>query len=481
MHYHKIVFFSSLKNFSIKLILVKLIQMVFIVYLVCSCSNINKKEEELKISYNSDEYISIYNAGRSPIEFKVLPNNKDFSSLDNIVSYIKDKAKEFPEKPLEICAWEFVYNNTFHDKDIVIDDWTRTTMPELILSSVGGGLCGTRSAVLTNILVALGYKARSWCIEGHVVTEVFSDGRWKVLDPDSGVYFFNDEKQIASYKELCDNPQWFNDTARCVFIDSSESKVSETYMYYAIYAHCFSSVEDNRVFYTNFDYKLENENIYFLPEGAELIMPWENSERGKFYLCAKLIIPSNYKGKIKIPLVLDKIEGKGKIKFNKKRYEIDGCMTNFGDFNLMLGNFSIIENHGMEFYFFINPQLFFEKEINNIIIKSSDIKELDVEKVKRGEDEVLLLPHFKKLLMNIFYNMLEEYAQNHNIEIFDSSDKTIKYLCDTCCDLYFSKTVQLIDTLKDLDIMEQKYFLNQLEYFIQNKCDCKNELELSPN
>ena len=77
--------------------------------------------------------------------------------------------------------------------------------------------------------------------------------------------------------------------------------------------------------------------------------------------------------------------------------------------------------------------------------------------------------------------MLNEYSQNHNLKIFDSSDKTIEYLCDTCCNLYFSKPIQLIDTLKDLDIMEQKYFLNQLEYFIQNKCDCKNELELSPN
>jgi len=477
MHYHKIVFFSSLKNFSIKLILVKLIQMVCIVYLVCSCSNINKKEEEFKISYNSDEYISIYNAGRSSVELKVFPNNKDFSSLYKIVGYIRGKAKEFPEKPLEICAWEFVYNNTFKDIDIVNDNWLN--IPQLTISSVGGGLCGTRSAVLTNILVALGYKARSWCIEGHVVTEVFSDGRWKVLDPDSGVYFMNDDKQIASYKELCDNPQWFNDTARYVVIDSP--KMTFTMAFVMNNALLFSTLEDNRVFYTNFDYKLENENIYFLPEGAELIIPWKNSERGNFFLCAKLIMPSNYKGKIKIPLVLDKIKGKGKIKFNEKLYEIDGCITNFEDFYLIFGDFSIIENHGMEFYFFINPQLFFEKEINEIVVKSRDINELEIKKEKRKEDEILLLPQCKKLLTNNIYNMLNEYSQNHNLEIFDSSDKTIKYLCDTCCDLYFSKTVQLIDTLKDLDIMEQKYFLNQLEYFIQNKCDCKNELELSPN
>ena len=325
----------------------------------------------------------------------------------------------------------------------------------------------------------MGYKARNWCVEGHVVTEVFSDGKWKVLDPDLGVYFMNDDKQIASYKELCDNPQWFNDTARYVVIDSP--KMTFTMAFVMNNALLFSTLEDNRVFYTNFDYKLENENIYFLPEGAELIIPWKNSERGNFFLCAKLIMPSNYKGKIKIPLVLDKIKGKGKIKFNKKRYEIDGCMTNFGDFNLMLGNFSIIENHGMEFYFFINPQLFFEKEINEIVVKSRDINELEIKKEKRKEDEILLLPQCKKLLTNNIYNMLNEYSQNHNLEIFDSSDKTIEYLCDTCCNLYFSKPIQLIDTLKDLDIMEQKYFFNQLEYFIQNKCDCKNELELSPN
>ncbi|MFY9592290.1 MAG: hypothetical protein WAP54_09950, partial [Bacteroidales bacterium] len=191
--------------------------MVCIVYLVCSCSNINKKEEEFKISYNLDEYISIYNAGRSSVELKVFPNNKDFSSLYKIVGYIRGKAKEFPEKPLEIFAWEFVYNNTFKDIDIVNDNWLN--IPQLTISSVGGGLCGTRSAVLTNILTALGYKARNWCVEGHVVTEVFSDGKWKVLDPDLGVYFMNDDKQIASYKELCDNPQWFNDTARYVVID----------------------------------------------------------------------------------------------------------------------------------------------------------------------------------------------------------------------------------------------------------------------
>ena len=40
----------------------------------------------------------------------------------------------------------------------------------------------------------------------------------------------NDDKQIASYKELCNNPQWMNDTARCVLIDSSESKFQKLYV-----------------------------------------------------------------------------------------------------------------------------------------------------------------------------------------------------------------------------------------------------------
>lgn len=95
MHYHKIVFFSSLKNFSIKLILVKLIQMVCIVYLVCSCSNINKKEEELKISYNSDEYISIYNAGRSPIEFRCYQTTRIFQVWTILLVILKTKLKNF--------------------------------------------------------------------------------------------------------------------------------------------------------------------------------------------------------------------------------------------------------------------------------------------------------------------------------------------------------------------------------------------------
>lgn len=467
-------FFFILSRTILKYSLFKSILILGVLFFVYSCTNINQeKEGELKILYNSDEYICLFNEGNSTIEFEIIPNNKDFSSLYDIVLYIKSKATEFPEKSLEIHALEFVYNYTFIDEDIV--NSTAINSPQLTISSTGGGLCGTRSAVLTNILIAMGYKARSWCLEGHVVTEVYSNDKWKILDPDYGVYFINDVKQIASYQELCDNPEWFKDAARYNMIDSSMATLLNAFM--MNYADIFSSTEDNRIYNTNFVYKSENKDIYAIPKGAELIIPWKNSERGSFYICAKLIIPINYLGEVKIPLVLDKIEGKGKIRLNKKNYKLDGCLTNFIDFNSNFAHITIIENCGLEFYFFINPKLFLGDEVNEFILKGHNLKELRIKKVRRSEEENLRLSHYRNDMNKYVYDLLEEYSKNHKVSLFDSREETIEYLCDTCCSFYYSNVniSAMLDSIDIQDIAKQGYMLNQLEYFLQNKCDCKKD------
>lgn len=43
-------------------------------------------------------------------------------------------------------------------------------------------------------------------VDYHIVSEVFSDGKWKMFDADKSIYYFNEKKEIASVDELRETP-----------------------------------------------------------------------------------------------------------------------------------------------------------------------------------------------------------------------------------------------------------------------------------
>ncbi len=179
-----------------------------------SCQ-INKKSdinEELRI-YQNESYsetiqsLVIENPSNLPVSFNLEINNefplKMTDILDNVRSLSAHKSI-----PVEQAAWEYVFFLTFHSDPYTEESWQHE--PLIFLNSLGGGFCDDRASVLAKLWMELGFKAKIIRLEGHVVPEVFSGNKWKMYDPDEGVYYLNDRNEIASVSELEKNPHWIS-------------------------------------------------------------------------------------------------------------------------------------------------------------------------------------------------------------------------------------------------------------------------------
>ncbi|MBN2776012.1 MAG: hypothetical protein JXR36_00125 [Bacteroidales bacterium] len=453
----------------------KSLHIVLVFCLICSYSCVNRSEKRFLLEADDklNSQVVISNQGNYSAKYSLEFNGNHLYNIYDIMQEIKQDFEEKSDEPIELKAWRFVHNLSFTDVNIA--DVPVQNSPTLILNSLGGGLCGSRSAILTNILIAMGFKARSWCVEGHVVTEVFSNDKWQVLDPDYGVYFLNNSNEIASFFELCENPTWFDDTSRYVLVNYSEAVLLNVFM--MDYAKMFATTEDNRRYNTGFDHFPNPDLEFVMPPGAKLVFPVKNSDRGVFYQNAKLSFVDNYCGAIKIPLVLDEIIGKGKVKINNHIYYIDGGLKNFEDFNIGFGEFEIIENLGIELFYFINPELFKIQSCNEIVLRGSNLNHITIDVECNNENEIFL-PEYRNQVLEYVHVLLTDYSKNSNSGLFNSRDESLNYLCDSICSYEHNANdlSGIIDTTIIKDQALLNYLLQQMSYFLSTKCDCEDSL-----
>ncbi|MDD3686082.1 MAG: hypothetical protein PHE56_04875 [Bacteroidales bacterium] len=439
--------------------------------IVLSCSNNDKSDvvpECRTTSYDADEVVTISNNGAKIIEFQLLINDTEFTSWVAIITFIKEMPDKYHGEPLELKAFRFVNMYSFSDSKIASQKYENS--PFVLLSSVGGGLCGTRSAVLTNILIAMGFQARSWCVEGHVITEVYSDDKWKVLDPHFGVYFLNDNLEIASYQELCENPDWFDDTARYVLNNRTESALLSVYMFE--FGKMFSSLEDNRLYNTHFENHSNFRSNFSIPSGAQFTFPFSNSDRGSFYLVSKFSIPNNYCGELIVPFTPDKILGSGLVRINGEVYKVDSCLTNFKDFDVDFGNFEVLVNFGLDFYFFINYATYYPYVENNFTLTGSNINSLAIKVEHKDIFDEVIIPKHRDLMFKVVFEILHGSKDGAQSHVFESREHNLKVLCDSLC--YYSKTENKFvnSIIVNNNHALQEYLLQQMLLFLSAKCDC---------
>ena len=192
------------------------------------------------------------------------------------------------------------YYDTWHDDLVTTKSWAYS--PYILINSFGGGLCGFRSAALTNILKSLGYKAKSWSLNGHVVTELNNGEKWILLDPDLEVYYYNSNNEIASYNEICKNLGIITNPVNPL-LKSDMPGFAEAYSDKT--AGLYSSIQDNEEFDTGFDSFFETSELYFyLPVGARLTMAFNKKISFGNYAFAELSLPDSFTGKIPVCLVI---------------------------------------------------------------------------------------------------------------------------------------------------------------------------------
>ncbi len=376
------------------------------IFLICVLflSSCKKDEKSVKFSINFEQneerIVEIENIGDEASKFKMVVNGLDLSDNGNILSFVKSMPSEFDGEPMEMKAFKFVRDYTWHDDLITKHTWAYS--PYLMVNSLGGGLCGFRASVLTNILKDLGFDARALGLNGHVVSEVFTDGKWKMLDVDYGVYYFNERGEIASYDELCNNPKLITNPINPVL---TESDLKFANCYSASMASLYYTKDDNVVFYTDYPKELRNIKMYlYLPPKAKITCLF-NVGLTKNFALLELELPDNYTGNIEIPLAIASITGKGEITLGDEKYNIE----NFDAENAVfknpewIGRIKVSKNHGgIRIYYFINPLVYGFGNQNEIMLVGYNVEKLKIQKSNR-KDIHFRMPYE----INFLYSLIE--------------------------------------------------------------------------
>jgi len=282
---------------------------------------LSKKQNTIVLKNNDSTEVSFYLKINDFFPFTI------FSIVDSI-KQLSSHSKDYYE------AWRFISNNTEHTVPYSSKSWQHD--PALFINSVGSGFCDDRASVLVRIWKELGYDARVMGISGHVISEVFNDGKWKMLDPDLRIYYTKNDT-ILSVSELENNPDIIR---KGILIGRS-------------YADYYESKEDNTDNTAwHLDYNDWDTNM-ILPSYAKL----------SFIQCRKkntihVNVPTGINGTIKLPFVPVFIKGHGKVSVNHAIIEVDGLTMLPRDKPMQ--ELNIIENiEGLDVYYLFNDKIEF--------------------------------------------------------------------------------------------------------------------------
>ncbi len=151
------------------------------------------------------DYIRIINNSASTASFSMNLNNMLYTSDADVLNAIQSMPPEYMNEPTERKAWRFIINNRYHWDPITSYSWGDSS-PALFFNSIGFGFCSDSAALYCYMMSSLGYQARVWGMNGHVVPEVLINGTWEMYDPDKQVYYIDNQGNVAGVQELESNP-----------------------------------------------------------------------------------------------------------------------------------------------------------------------------------------------------------------------------------------------------------------------------------
>lgn len=166
--------------------------------------------------------IEIANPTDRDITFTLGLNDQLFENKEALLAWVRSSRseacrhlKESSELALPCAAFERVASAMYHFPEITDqfcdNGWSGyprlwAESPLLTINSFGFGTCGTFADVLAKVWHELGYEVRRRELNGHGLTEVKVNGRWRVFDADLRG-FVVDGKQIVGVDELLEHPE----------------------------------------------------------------------------------------------------------------------------------------------------------------------------------------------------------------------------------------------------------------------------------
>lgn len=269
--------------------------------------------------------IELKNNHTNPITFSLHIKDWFYLTEEHIIDNVKQIPDQFANEPLEQKAWRFVIQSVDFTQALTQENWGHS--PELLVNSIGRGQCDDLATFLSYLWRKLGFESRVWELGGHVVPEVFIDGKWRLFDPSYQVYYTNGDSQIVGVEELGMNPELITNPVRQNSVHNP-NLISVAKGYSKIAAHLYSTTEDNFVqtWYDNIP--SPTENLFMLPAFSSVKFPVRAEELNsrtvktpREYLVVSL--QSRDTASLKIPLVIDRIEGSGNVMIDSINYSIN--------------------------------------------------------------------------------------------------------------------------------------------------------------
>lgn len=198
-----------------------------------------RPENSVQISPFQFYRYEIRNLSSQSIKAPILYQNYRWDAVTELI-----RSAGFKDIPNEtdraIALWKFLSENRYHFYPVTEESEEHDIVK--YLSIYGYGFCDDSARVLAKLADEVGLKGRYWGISGHVIPEVFADGKWIFLDPDVQIYFHksNNVKDIYSVEELAAHKEAFT---HFVALGDAQSFVE----FRDRYAGWFMSTEDNRL------------------------------------------------------------------------------------------------------------------------------------------------------------------------------------------------------------------------------------------
>ncbi|HSC79035.1 MAG TPA: hypothetical protein VLC08_01660 [Chitinolyticbacter sp.] len=287
----------------------------------------------------------------------------------------------WPSEPLYRKSWRYVHMMSRH--------WTPLTeatfihRPAYFLRSLGAGFCDDRAAALHWMWLALGYEARVWGINGHVIPEVKINGRWEMYDPDYGVFYYTRSRAVAGVEEL-------QDDTSLIWAPTEPFLTSTDPAYADWWTTIYGTKEDNQV---GIGYSVSTAGseptAFMLPPGARLEFNMQSPHRIPTFdayappMDVALVtewLPEGYSGIVDLPLLLIGIRGEGRVVISGDEYMVSGGATNDAIYSMYqrsglgLDQIRIVESGagGIFLEFAANPIRILNAEIPTTMFLSGD-------------------------------------------------------------------------------------------------------------
>ncbi|MCW5906318.1 MAG: hypothetical protein KIS94_00520 [Chitinophagales bacterium] len=254
-------------------------------FLLCACSTAPEKVNIGTLSIKSTTSVSLksylpYSAARFSVAannseadtFCITPSKLDFTDYNALIKSIAPDSVTDAEKAMAI--WKALHRWTAHSK--ALTDSKLPHDPLRLLNSFETGLCDDRNAALTQLFRLGGLQARLQHLSGHLVAEVFYDAQWHMFDADWGVYFQNNQHEIASVDYISKNPECVNATYGNGAYGYLMNTLGNAYLRWV-----YSTVDDNSINTWLIDMPLNYTNAIVLGKSDSLVFEMKQLNRYK--------------------------------------------------------------------------------------------------------------------------------------------------------------------------------------------------------